>query len=146
MDINRNMGGKKANGETEVEKIAKVNVYSASSKSKHITFSDVEKIFGVYPSPRTNFTLTAHPLKKELILFGGEFFNGRSLEIYNDLLIYDIVKKHWHEIRGPYSPIASAGHQMIATSLNGGQLWASVFFIPLLSFPPPLRDISSLIK
>lgn len=28
------------------------------------------------PSPRVNFTFVAHPAKDELLLFGGEFFNG----------------------------------------------------------------------
>jgi hypothetical protein len=30
------------------------------------------------PSPRVNFTFFAHPAKDEVLLFGGEFFNGMS--------------------------------------------------------------------
>jgi hypothetical protein len=31
------------------------------------------------PSRRANFSLTAHPDKEELILFGGEYFNGQKV-------------------------------------------------------------------
>ena len=31
------------------------------------------------PSKRDNFTLTAHPDKEELILLGGEYFNGQKV-------------------------------------------------------------------
>lgn len=35
------------------------------------------------PSGRANFTLTAHPDKEELILLGGEYFNGKKVHYYN---------------------------------------------------------------
>lgn len=31
------------------------------------------------PSRRVNFSLTAHPFKDELIMFGGEFHDGRQV-------------------------------------------------------------------
>ena len=31
------------------------------------------------PSRRVNFTLTAHPFKDELIMLGGEFHDGRTV-------------------------------------------------------------------
>lgn len=34
------------------------------------------------PSKRANFTLTAHPDKEELILLGGEYFNGQKVQHY----------------------------------------------------------------
>jgi hypothetical protein len=40
------------------------------------------------PSPRANASFLANPLKdNELILFGGEFFNGKISEVYNDLFM-----------------------------------------------------------
>lgn len=33
------------------------------------------------PSPRSNFSFTAHPNKDELIIFGGEYFNGQKVRI-----------------------------------------------------------------
>ncbi|MCV4933105.1 hypothetical protein OFC23_32030, partial [Escherichia coli] len=34
------------------------------------------------PSPRLNASLSAHPEKDELILFGGEYFNGQKTFMY----------------------------------------------------------------
>lgn len=31
------------------------------------------------PSHRVNFTLTAHPFKDELVMLGGEFYNGQTV-------------------------------------------------------------------
>ena len=40
------------------------------------------------PSARCHATLTPHPCKDELILFGGEFTNGVKTQVYNDLFFY----------------------------------------------------------
>ena len=38
------------------------------------------------PSPRLHGSLIVNPLKEtEVILFGGEFYNGDSIYLYNDL-------------------------------------------------------------
>lgn len=39
------------------------------------------------PSCRSNFSFTAHPEKDELILFGGEYFNGQKVS-YNLYTIF----------------------------------------------------------
>ncbi len=40
------------------------------------------------PSPRANATLLVNPLKdNELILFGGEFFNGKYSQVFNELYL-----------------------------------------------------------
>jgi len=75
------------------------------------------------PSLRTNFTLTAHPDKDELILFGGEYFNGSKTVMYNDLYIYNIKKKEWVIIKTSNSPAPRSSHQAVAMSRGGGQLW-----------------------
>lgn len=38
------------------------------------------------PSRRANFTLTAHPDKEELILLGGEYFNGQKVQYLQQTL------------------------------------------------------------
>lgn len=35
-----------------------------------------------FPTRRINFTFVPHPDKDELILFGGEFFNGQKVSLY----------------------------------------------------------------
>lgn len=39
------------------------------------------------PFRRVNFTLTAHPFKDELIMLGGEFYDGRQVNIMLEKLI-----------------------------------------------------------
>ena len=38
------------------------------------------------PTPRCNGSLCAHPLKDELLYFGGEYFDGKRITFYNELL------------------------------------------------------------
>nr|CAB3484909.1 unnamed protein product [Digitaria exilis] len=48
------------------------------------------------PSPRSNCSLTINPLKEtELILYGGEFYNGSKTFVYGDLYRYDVEKNEW---------------------------------------------------
>lgn len=75
------------------------------------------------PTPRSNFSLCAHPDKEELILFGGEFFNGNEVTIYNELFFYNIAKDEWKSVRSPAGPAPRSSHQMVAVANDGGQLW-----------------------
>jgi len=61
---------------------------------------------------RANVSLTEHPLKDELILFGGEFFDGRTTILFNDLYIYDIKKQHWKRVQTPQPPPPRSSHQV----------------------------------
>ncbi|KAK9871490.1 hypothetical protein WA026_012862 [Henosepilachna vigintioctopunctata] len=56
-------------------------------------------------------------------MFGGEFFDGKKTHVYNDLLFYNIPNNTWSLIKAPGAPPPRCGHQMIATSAGGGQLW-----------------------
>ena len=42
------------------------------------------------PSPRLNGSLSAHPEKDELILFGGEYFNGQKVT-YTSIFFFFIL-------------------------------------------------------
>ena len=42
------------------------------------------------PSHRSNFSMTAHPDNPEIVFFGGEFYNGKTTRMFNDLLVYNI--------------------------------------------------------
>lgn len=75
------------------------------------------------PSPRSNFTLVAHPEKEELILFGGELYNGAKVDVYNDLFFYNIPRNEWKQLKSPSGPTPRSGHQMVAVATDGGQLW-----------------------
>lgn len=75
------------------------------------------------PSPRSNFSFIAHPDKNELIMFGGEFFNGKTTTVYNELFLYNIDKQQWKKVSAPGGPGPRCSHQMVAVSSNGGELW-----------------------
>ncbi|KAH8298672.1 hypothetical protein KR018_010674 [Drosophila ironensis] len=75
------------------------------------------------PSPRSNFSLVAHPEKEELILFGGELYTGAKTTIYNDLYFYSIKSGEWRELKSPSGPTPRSGHQMVSIASNGGELW-----------------------
>lgn len=100
-----------------VEVVAKLEAEEARLKT-------VTETVTAAPSPRSNFTLCAHPGdKEELILFGGEFFDGKVMTIYNDLFMYNIAKNEWKTVRSPAGPAPRCSHQMVATAGDGGQLW-----------------------
>ncbi|KAM7396225.1 hypothetical protein PAMP_019282 [Pampus punctatissimus] len=75
------------------------------------------------PSPRLNMSLSAHPEKDELILFGGEFFNGKKTYLYNDLFFYNIKKNSWVKSEIPNPPPPRCSHQAVVVPQGGGQLW-----------------------
>ncbi|KAM8751125.1 kelch domain-containing protein 4 [Acanthopagrus schlegelii] len=75
------------------------------------------------PSPRLNASFSAHPEKDELILFGGEFFNGKKTYVYNDLFFYNIKKNCWVKSEIPNPPPPRCSHQAVVVPQGGGQLW-----------------------
>ncbi|XP_008941217.1 PREDICTED: kelch domain-containing protein 4-like, partial [Merops nubicus] len=75
------------------------------------------------PSPRLNGSLSAHPEKDELILFGGEYFNGQKTYLYNDLYVYSIRKNSWSKVEIPNPPPRRCAHQAVVVPTAGGQLW-----------------------
>ncbi|XP_011201997.2 kelch domain-containing protein 4 [Bactrocera dorsalis] len=104
-------------GETDIaEVVAKLE--AEETRRKTVT----EEICSP-PTPRSNFTLVAHPEKEELILFGGEFYNGQRVCVYNDLFFYNIAKNEWKQVQSPAGPAPRSGHQMVAVATDGGQLW-----------------------
>ncbi|KAG8508167.1 Kelch domain-containing protein 4 [Galemys pyrenaicus] len=75
------------------------------------------------PSPRLNASFSAHPEKDELILFGGEYFNGQKTFVYNELYVYNIRKGAWTRVESPSPPPRRCAHQAVVVPQGGGQLW-----------------------
>ncbi|KAM5262628.1 kelch domain-containing protein 4 [Ctenodactylus gundi] len=75
------------------------------------------------PSARLNASLSVHPEKDELILFGGEYFNGQKTLLYNELYIYNIRKETWTKVDIPGPPPRRCAHQAVVVPQGGGQLW-----------------------
>ncbi len=76
------------------------------------------------PSPRSYATLCVHPSKEELILFGGEYFNGQTTQLYNDLFFFNVAKNEWRKVSCPTSPLPRSSHQMAVLERdNEGQVY-----------------------
>ncbi|XP_066439923.1 kelch domain-containing protein 4 [Eleutherodactylus coqui] len=77
------------------------------------------------PSPRLNASLTPHPEKEELILFGGEYFNGQKTFLYNELHIYNIRKNSWTQVDVPNPPPRRCAHQVTPPSFTAETISSS---------------------
>jgi hypothetical protein len=75
------------------------------------------------PSPRCNMSLTAHPERDVLMMFGGEYFDGNKTFLYNDLFLYNIKTNDWSLLKAPNPPAPRCAHQAVALHQMGGQLW-----------------------
>ncbi|KAG5896299.1 hypothetical protein JTB14_008855 [Gonioctena quinquepunctata] len=104
-------------GEDDIENIVE-QIEKEEKKRLQVTEAVVDP-----PSRRLNFTFVAHPDKDQLILYGGEFFNGQKTFVYNDLFFYNIANNTWVVVKAPAGPPPRCGHQMVVTSANKGQLW-----------------------
>lgn len=83
------------------------------------------------PSRRANATMIVNPLNQsELIMFGGEYFNGKTVQMYNDLYRYNIEKNEWRKFTCPNSPQPRSSHQMAATPGGLLFLWGGEFVSP----------------
>lgn len=104
-------------GEDDIENII-AQIEKEEAKKQCI----IEKIVAP-PSRRINFTLTVHPFKDELIMFGGEFHDGRMTFVYGDMFIYNLNKNEWMIVKVPGAPPPRCGHQAITTAANKGEFW-----------------------
>ena len=76
-----------------------------------------------FPSRRGGSTFSLLPERDELILFGGEYYNGHKVTMFNDLYVYNLKKMQWTLIKAPNGPPPRTFHQAVCVSRNGGELW-----------------------
>ncbi|KAI4343661.1 hypothetical protein L6164_010983 [Bauhinia variegata] len=101
---------KKLSPEDDIDAIL-LSIQKEEAKKKEVHVEDNVPA----PSPRSNCTLTVNPLKEtELILYGGEFYNGNKTFVYGDLYRYDSEKLEWKLISSPNSPPPRSAHQAVA--------------------------------
>ncbi|GAA5907738.1 Kel3p [Sporobolomyces salmoneus] len=82
-----------------------------------------EETIGGPPSRRANAVLTPSPVSDHLYLFGGEYYDGQTVELYADLYRYDPGKNEWRRFTSPTQPGPRSAHQMVATPAGGGKIW-----------------------
>ncbi|KAM7224231.1 hypothetical protein V8F06_000012 [Rhypophila decipiens] len=76
------------------------------------------------PRARAASTLLASPSNSnQLLLFGGEYFNGALATFFNDLMVYYIDRDEWRCVTSPNAPLPRSGHAWC----RGGNLGSSVY-------------------
>ncbi|CEM28812.1 unnamed protein product [Vitrella brassicaformis CCMP3155] len=63
------------------------------------------------PGPRTGASLTLIP-SGELVLFGGEYYDGQRPRVYNDLYKWNVEKGEWRRVEGA-GPKPRVSHQTV---------------------------------
>lgn len=73
------------------------------------------------PSPRSSSTILASPSNRnELLLFGGEYYDGTTAQFFNDLFVYLIDRGEWRQVKSPNSPLPRSGHAWCRGGNAGG--------------------------
>lgn len=100
---------KKVSPEDDIDAIL-LSIQKEEAKKKEVHVEDnVPR-----PSPRSNCSLNINPMKDtELILYGGEFYNGQKTFVYGELYRYDVEKQEWKLISSPNSPPPRSAHQAV---------------------------------
>ncbi|XP_002511256.2 kelch domain-containing protein 4 [Ricinus communis] len=101
---------KKVSPEDDIDAIL-LSIQKEEAKKKEVLVEESVPA----PSPRSNCTLNINPSKDtELILYGGEFYNGNKTFVYGDLYRYDVEKQEWKRVSSPNSPPPRSAHQAVA--------------------------------
>ncbi|KPI89344.1 hypothetical protein ABL78_1573 [Leptomonas seymouri] len=95
------------NNEEAIEVTLK-RIQKAEGKLK--TVEEVQNVSP--PTPRVNVVLVPHPQRdNEMILFGGEFWNGEATEAYNDTYFFNAKKNLWARLSAATNPAPRSSSQ-----------------------------------
>ena len=100
---------------------ADLDLILAQYAEEQARFLKVTEIPSSPPAPRSSATLLASPSNRnELLLFGGEYFDGTHATFFNNLFIYLIDRGEWREVTSPNSPLPRSGHAWCRGGNSGG--------------------------
>ena len=99
-------GGELMGGEEDIESILAEARARVSSRTA-VSVSVVPQ-----PSRRSNFSLTALP-NGDMLLFGGEFCDGQSTVVYNELFQWNVGRNEWRQIASLNTPPPRCSHQAV---------------------------------
>lgn len=84
-------------------------------------FLKVTEVPSEPPAPRSSATVLASPSNRnELLLFGGEYFDGTHATFFNNLFVHLIDRGEWREVTSPNSPLPRSGHAWCRGGNTGG--------------------------
>ncbi|KAI1357054.1 WLM domain-containing protein [Xylaria sp. FL0043] len=99
-------------------------VLAEYKKQQELFLKVTETVLDAPPKPRSSATFLASPSNSnQLLLFGGETWNGAIASFFNDLNIYYTDRDEWHCVTSPNAPLPRSGHAWC----RGGNQKDSVF-------------------
>ncbi|GLA28178.1 galactose oxidase [Aspergillus phoenicis ATCC 13157] len=112
--------GKGKDADSDVED-ADLDAILAQYAEEQAKFMKVTEVVGGPPTPRSSATLLASPSNRnELLVFGGEYFDGNLATFFNNLFVYNIDRAEWKEVTSPNSPLPRSGHAWCRGGNTGG--------------------------
>ncbi len=65
------------------------------------------------PSPRTNLSICPSPISDELIMFGGQYYDGQTQHVFGDTYRWNFTKNEWRFVESSPSPNPRSCHQAV---------------------------------
>ncbi|KAL2809663.1 putative kelch repeats protein [Aspergillus granulosus] len=100
---------------------ADLDAILAQYAEEQARFLKVTEVVSEPPSPRSSATVLASPSNRnELLVYGGEYFDGTVATFFNNLFVYLIDRGEWREVTSPNSPLPRSGHAWCRGGNTGG--------------------------
>lgn len=67
------------------------------------------------PGPRSNFSICQSPISDEIVMFGGQYFDGATQHVYGDTFRWNFIKNEWRQVLcgGGPTPTPRSCHQAV---------------------------------
>ena len=102
---------KELDGEEDIQKtIARIE---QSKKSKSVTVNSSVLASCPQPGPRSAFSIVESPVSDELIMFGGQYYDGQAQYVYGDTYRWNFQKNEWRMVETSISPNPRSCHQAV---------------------------------
>lgn len=110
--------GRDADSDAEDADLDAILAQYAEEQAK---FLKVTEVVSEPPVPRSSATVLASPSNRnELLLFGGEYYDGTHAKFFNNLFIYNLDRDEWKEVTSPNTPLPRSGHAWCRGGNTGG--------------------------
>lgn len=112
--------GKKKGGELGQEEEDDLEALLSEFRKKDIegTIAQVEALPGP-PSARSYFSVSNLHKNDEVLIVGGEYFDGDNSRCYQDAFRYNVVKDEWKKVIAPTMPPPRCSHQAVSVKERG---------------------------
>lgn len=73
------------------------------------------------PSARANASFCWCPTIQQVVLFGGEYYDGQHSRFFDELYVFDPKSRSWHQVQCSRMPGPRSSHQMVWDGI--GRFW-----------------------